>query len=339
MPNLRFAVLGSGWWSKFQIHGWQEVGGVDLVAIYNRTTAKAEKLAEQFRVPKVYGDAEALFKNERLDFVDIIAGNEVHAPLVAMAARYRVPVICQKPMAPEWEDCRKMVQACREAGIPFMIHENMRWQAPLREVKRLMDEGTIGRPYRARVYLIGYSPMEYVEQPFLKGLERLSLMDLGSHVLDTARFLFGEPESLYCQHLRSREDIKGEDVATIVMNMSGVICTVETSNATRTSWNHFPDVLVFVEGTRGSIELTPDYWIKVNTDAGTTERRVDPPLYEWIRADQPHWHASIVACNANLLAQIAGGQKAETDADDNLKTMNLVFKAYESAAMGEVIRL
>jgi len=338
MGNRRFAVLGTGWWSTFQIHGWKEVGGVDLVAVYNRTVAKAERLAAQFNVPAVYGDPEELFKKEKLDFVDIIAGNDVHPRLVYLAAQYKVPVICQKPMAPDWESCQKMVRVCREAGIPFMIHENLRWQAPVREVKRLLDAGAIGKVYRGRVAIVGYSPLEYVEQPFLKELEHLSLMDLGSHVLDTARFLLGEPRSLYCQLLRSRDDIRGEDVTTIVMDMGGAICTVETSNATRTSWNHYPDVTLFIEGIKGSIELGPDYWVKVNTDEGTAARRVDPPLLSWIRADQPHWHASIVPCNADLLAQIATGKPAETNGDDNLRTMDLVFKAYESAAKNEVIR-
>lgn len=339
MDNLKFAVMGTGWWSNFQIPAWFEVGGVELVALYNRTASKAEKFAHQYNIPRVYGDSEDLFKNEKLDFVDIITGNEVHAQHVFLAAKYKVPIICQKPMATDWQTCQKMVKVCKEAGVPFMIHENLRWQAPMRKVKQVIDQGRIGKPFRGHINLIGYSPLEYIEQPFLKELDKLSLMDLGSHVLDTARFFFGEPSSLYCQHLRSRDDIRGEDVATVIMRMGDVICTVQTSNATRTSWNHYPDVLVFVEGNEGSLELTPDYWIKLNTDDGTISFRVDPPMYSWIRADQPHWHASIAACNQNLLNQIKTGKQAETSGEDNLKTMNLIFKAYESAARNQVINL
>jgi D-apiose dehydrogenase len=54
-------------------------------------------------------------------------------------------------------------------------------------------------------------------QPFLKELEQFILTDLGSHTLDTARFLFGEASSLYCQTRRIHADIRGEDVATIMM--------------------------------------------------------------------------------------------------------------------------
>ena len=339
MEKLKFAVLGTGWWSTFQIPGWFEVGGVDLVALYNRTKSKAEKLAKLYDVPHVYDNVDELFKKEKLDFVDIIIGNDVHKEIVEIAAKYKVPIICQKPMAMDWDSCKYMVDICKESEIPFMIHENLRWQTPIREIKRLISEGEIGIPCRGHIFMIGYSPMEYIEQPFLKELDKLSLMDLGSHVLDTARFLFGEAQTIYCQHLRSRDDIKGEDIATVVMRMGKVICTVETSNATRTSWNHFPDVLIFIEGTKGSIELAPDYWIKINTDEGTVSYRIDPPTYPWIRSDQPHWHASIAACNADLLNYIKTGKPSETSGEDNLKTMNLIFKAYESAEKNQVIKL
>ena len=58
MGNLRFAVLGTGFWSHFQIPAWFEVGGVDLVACYNRTVSKAEAVARKFDIPRVYGDPE-----------------------------------------------------------------------------------------------------------------------------------------------------------------------------------------------------------------------------------------------------------------------------------------
>ena len=145
MSNLRFAVLGTGFWSLYQIPAWFEVGGVELVAVYNRTVAKAEEVAERFNVPRVYGDPEELFRKEQPDFVDIITEVPTHAPLVAIAAQYKAPVICQKPMAPDYATARAMVDVCKDAGIPFFVHENYRWQVPMRELKRVVDAGRIGR--------------------------------------------------------------------------------------------------------------------------------------------------------------------------------------------------
>jgi len=341
MTALRFAVFGTGWWSNYQVPAWFEVGGVELVALYNRTASRAERLQKQYSIPSVYSDPDELFRNESLDFVDLIVGNEAHLPMVELAARYKVPVICQKPMAPQWDACQKMVRTCKEAGVPFFIHENLRWQLPVREVKRLLDTGVIGQPYRARVQIVGYDASEYVDQPFLKEMAQLTMMDIGSHVLDTARFLFGEAQSVYCQHRRTRQDIRGEDMATVLLSMGEVICSCEMSNATRTSWGHYPDVNIFVEGARGSIELSPDYWVKVATDEGVNARRIIPPHYSWMHSAYPHWHASIVACHADLVKAIRAGDQhlAETNADDNIKTMQLIFKAYESASDKKVIHL
>ena len=70
--TLKFAVLGTGFWSHYQIPAWFEVGGVELVAVYNRTVAKAEHVAQKFGVPRVYADPEELLQNEQLDFPPMV---------------------------------------------------------------------------------------------------------------------------------------------------------------------------------------------------------------------------------------------------------------------------
>lgn len=184
MATLRFAVLGTGFWSLYQIPAWFEVGGVELVAVYNRTVSKAERVAERFGVPRVYGDPEQLLQEETLDFIDIITEAPAHAPLVLLAAKYKVPVICQKPMAPDYATAQQMVAACKEAGIPFFVHENYRWQAPIRAVKQLVDEGQIGRLFRGRFQFVhALEPFVWKNQPMLKNLQRLIIADQGSHQL------------------------------------------------------------------------------------------------------------------------------------------------------------
>jgi len=335
---LKFAVMGTGFWSHFQIPGWFEVGGVELVALYNRTVSKAEQVAAKFGVPRVYGDAEELLQKEELDFVDIITEIDAHAPLVKLAAKYKVPVICQKPMAPDLRTAEEMVEACRRAGVPFYIHENWRWQAPMRAVKEVLDEGRIGRPFRARLDMISGFPV-FDNQPLLRTLEHFIITDLGSHIMDTARFLFGEASSLYCQTRRIHADIRGEDVATIMMEMGGsttVVCSLAyAGNALENEC--FPQTFVFIEGEKGSLSLGPHYWLRVTTQEGTLSRQVKPPRYAWVDPAYEVVQASIVPCNADLVRGLRGEKQAETTAEDNLKTVRLVFAAYEAAEGKRVV--
>ena len=339
MSDLRFAVLGCGFWAQFQIAAWKELGGVELVALYNRTRSKAEALARRFDVPEVYDDPEALLAAEQLDFVDIITAVEMHAPLVELVAQHAVPVICQKPMAADLATAERMVAACGAAGVPFMVHENWRWQHPIRKLKEALVGGGLGRCFRARVTFSCSFPV-FDNQPFLKDLEQFILTDVGSHILDTARFLFGNARSLYCQTRRVNPEIRGEDVATVVMNMGdGTTVTCEMSYATHWPDEVFFETYVFAECEHGTAELGPDYWIHLTRGGETTVERHPPPAHDWADPNYALVHDSIVPCNADLLRAMRSGEPAETDAADNLKTVRLVFGAYESARMDSVLKL
>lgn len=337
MNHLRFALFGAGFWARAQLAAWGEVEGATCVAIYNRTRAKGEALASAFGVPAVYDDAEALIREVKPDFIDIVTDVDTHARFVHLAAKHGIPVICQKPMAPTLEIAEGMVAACRDAGVPFFVHENWRWQTPIRELHRVLKSGVIGTPFRARIDMISGFPV-FVNQPFLRELEQLILSDLGTHTLDTARFLFGEAESLYCRTKRVHPDIAGEDVATVMMTMSGATVLVEMAYAENyLERDRFPETFIFIEGSEGSLELAPDHWIRVTTSNGTHAKRFPPPRYAWADPAYDVVQASIVACHANLSNALRGEGVAETTGEDNLKTLRLVFAAYESAAGGNAV--
>ena len=90
MSSLRFAVIGAGFWSQFQLAAWGELEGAECVAVCDRVRAKAEALARGRGVPAVYEDPEELFRRERLDFVDIITDLGTHAALAQLAAAHRI---------------------------------------------------------------------------------------------------------------------------------------------------------------------------------------------------------------------------------------------------------
>jgi D-apiose dehydrogenase len=336
---LRFAIFGAGFWSRFQLAGWRELEGAECVAVCDRDRGKAEALAGRFGVPASYDDPEALFRREEVDFVDIVTDVDSHATLARLAASRGKAAICQKPLAPSLGEAGRLVDACRAAGVPLLVHENWRWQAPLRELKRVLDARAIGTPFRARVdFCSGFSVFD--NQPFLATLERFILADIGSHILDVARFLFGEAETLYCRTGRVHRAIKGEDVATVVLGMRGgatVTCNMAYAG-NPLEHDRFPETYVFVEGDAGSVELGPDLWIRTTTAGGTHARRVVPPRYAWADPDYALIHASIVPCHANLLAALRGEGEAETTGADNLETVRLVEASYQSAATGEVVR-
>jgi predicted dehydrogenase len=338
-PKLKFALFGAGFWSRFQLAGWYQVGGVECVAVYNRTRAKAERLASDFGIPRVYDNIGELFQTESPDFVDIVTRADLHPRLVRMSVERGIPVICQKPMAESLAECEEMTALARSRGVPLFINENWRWQTPMRALKAILAQGRLGQVFRARLRMASGFDL-FTNQPFLKELEEFLLVDIGSHILDTARFLFGEARSLYCRTQRVRPDVRGEDVATVILGMaSGATVTCEMGYA-RSPLEHdrFPQTFAFVEGTDGSVTLGPEYELRIHTAAGTTVEHALPPHYKWADPAYDVVHSSIVPCQADLLAGLRGGHTPETTGEDNLRTMRLVYSAYRSAREDCVIR-
>jgi Predicted dehydrogenases and related proteins len=344
---LRFVLFGAGFWARYQLAAWGEhADAARCVGVCDVDAAKAASLAAASGVPSFTDPAEAL-DVLRPDFADIVTPVETHAPLARLCAERGVAAVCQKPLAPTIEEAETLVADVGESGATLLVHENWRWQRPLRAAGELLRDGAVGTPFRARLTFACSFPV-FDNQPFLATLDRFILTDIGSHVLDTARFLFGEASSLYATTARVNPAIRGEDVATVMMTMGDAATTVtcEMSYASRTEHERFPQTYLFVEGDGGSLEVGPDYLLRLTTrsrgtwDAPVTEvRRVPPPRYTWADPAYDLVMSSMVPCQADLLKHLRGDGTAETIAADNLRTVRLVFAAYDSAQSGKVVTI
>ena len=161
-------------------------------------------------------------------------------------------MILQKPLGSDWDESREIVETARKAGVRLAIHENFRWQSPMRKLKAVIDSGAIGKPTWARIaFRTGYDI--YAVQPYLHQAKRYAILDVGIHVLDLARFFLGDVERVSCEtQIRNPENV-GEDTATIMMrHRSGAVSVVECSMESRIDPDPFPETLVTIEGERGS---------------------------------------------------------------------------------------
>jgi predicted dehydrogenase len=339
MSAKRFAAFGAGFWAGYQLAAWGEVGGAECVAVCDPDRARASALAARFGIPAVYTDPAEAFARERLDFADVVSPPDTHAALIRLAAAHRVPVMCQKPLCPTLAEARAVTHECQSAGVPLFVHENWRWQAPLRAARHAIATGAIGTAFRGRVTFSNSFPV-FDNQPALREMDRFILLDIGTHVLDAARFLFGEADRLFCVTSRVNPGIRGEDVATVLLHTAtGAAVTCEMSYASRVEHDRFPETYVLAEGDRGSVEVGPDYWVRVTTAAGTHATRHPPPRYGWADPRYDLVQASMVPCLRNLFGGLWHPDLVQTTAADNLKTLELVFAAYESAESGEAVPL
>src|SRR3954447_14301155 len=123
----RGALIGCGFVSQFHLAGWRGVPEARLVALCDLDRERLERAGILVPEARRYRDANALFAEVPLDFVEICTRPESHPDLVALAARHGVHVLCQKPAALTRGDLLAMIDSCDRGGVRLMFHENLRF--------------------------------------------------------------------------------------------------------------------------------------------------------------------------------------------------------------------
>jgi predicted dehydrogenase len=336
--RVRVGLIGCGFFARNHLYSWKDLApaGADLVAVCDTDPAKAKAAAEAFEVAG-YTDAEAMFRAENLGLVDIVTRMDTHRLLAELAFRHGVATVVQKPFAPTWADCVAIVEAAEEAGVFLAVHENFRFEAPIRTVKDVLDTGAIGAPSWARIaFRTGYDV--YSNQPYFYDEERLVILDLGVHVVDVARFLLGEVAHVSCETQRRNPKVRAEDTATMLLrHVSGAVSVVECTYEAKKLPDPFPQTLIEIEGPKGAVVLTPGYRMEVTAAGGMQARDIEIPKLSWAAPPWHMVHASVHATCAHMLDCVRTGREAETSGRDNLRTYAVCEAAYEAASSGRAV--
>jgi len=338
MARTRVGVIGCGFFSSNHLNAWRDLAvDADLVAVCDTDMAKAQAAAQQFGV-RAYDSAEAMLAGERLGLVDIVTQVRSHRPLVELCLNAGVPTIVQKPFGLSLDDCVAMRDLSERLGVPLAVHENFRFQAPMQFAKQILDSGEIGEPSWARVnFRTGFDI--YSGQPYLRTEEKFVINDLGVHVLDVARYFLGEARHVSAETQRRRPEIAGEDTATmLVRHQSGAVSVVECTYEARRLPDLFPQVLLELEGVRGSIVVKADYEVVVTADGVARTIMTEPEVRPWMQQPWNVVQDSVVATCAHILGAYRSGIAPSVSAADNVKTIALCAAAYEAADAGAAVR-
>jgi predicted dehydrogenase len=180
----------------------------------------------------------------------------------------------------------------------------------------------------------------YANQPYLASDERFIIYDLGIHLLDLARFFMGDVDSLLCQTQRVNPTICGEDVATIMLRMAdGASCLVTASYASQWETENYPETLLHLEGSQGTVHLDRGYQLKTIRGDEVTNEAAQPASRVWMTPPAHVVQDSVIAIQRHWVDCLLNDQVPQTSGQDNLKTLELVFGAYQSAETGQPYKI
>jgi predicted dehydrogenase len=331
--KIRIAVVGGGNVAQVaHLPAYKSHPDVELVALVEEDPVKRRNLLNQYPFESAYDDLTKMLKNEEVDGVDICTPNFLHAPMAIAALRAGCHVLCEKPIARNAAEARKMVDAARKAKRKLMVAMNNRFRRDVETLHKFIKHGSLGdvqsvtAGWRRRVQ--AWHERNWFTDPTKSGGG--ALLDLGTPKMDLAIWIAGlkKPTRVTC-NVFGRSGRKGvEDSACAMVNFAGGSCLI-----LEVTWNlQAPNDETYFEvyGTKGAANLQPLSIHKaMHGQLVNVTPAIDGPRNYYKDSYRREIH-HFIECIQKKRSPLTTGAEA-------LKVLEILDAMYESAATGREV--
>jgi predicted dehydrogenase len=213
---IRIGIVGAGFARTTQIPGFQNCDGARVVAIASAHREHAAEVAGEFEIENVENDWRALIARDDLDLISIVTPVVTHCEMTLAALERGQAVLCEKPMAMNADEARRMTERAQEAKVLALIDHELRFLPGRLKLRELLRRGDIGKVRHAKLTFRSDSradPNRSWNWWSDKKQGGGALGAIGSHVVDGFRWLLDAEVSAICgnltTHIRERKDESG----------------------------------------------------------------------------------------------------------------------------------
>lgn len=344
LPENPFPILiiGTGGIVKDAHLPAYRIAGFPVWGIYNRTRSRAEVLASEYGITRVFDDLDAAIAEAPENIIFDLA---LPASMFADTLR-RLPegshVLIQKPMGEDLAEAREIHAVCRERGLHAAINCQLRFAPFVAAARRMIADGVIGDLIDMEMRLTTMTPWELF--PFLNGIPRVEIVYHSVHYIDLFRSFLGNPRSVHARTVShpAYPDLASVSSTIILDYPDPVRATITTNHLHRFGPEHQESYLKW-EGSKGAIKVRVGLLMNYPHGAGD--------LFEYCLLDdagQPGGWIP-VAIEGSWFPEAFIGSMAQaqchkaglidqmlTDVGDVIHTMEVVEAAYESNRLGGI---
>lgn len=338
--RIRFALVGCGRISGKHIEALeQHRDGAELVAVCD-SEAAALAAAVARTGARGYASYEELLADPQVDVVVLCTPSGLHSTQGVKAAAAGKHVVTEKPMATRWEDGKRLVQACDDAGVKLFVVKQNRLNPTIQAVKHAIDDGRFGRIYLVTVNVFWTRPQSYYDAARWRGTWEFdggAIMNQASHYVDLLDWLVGPVERVYAETATLARHIEAEDTGVVTVRWrSGALGTL---NVTMLTYPKNLEGSVTIIGEKGTVRV-----------GGLAVNQLERWEFADARAEDQHVRdasygtASVYGVGhplyyENVLGSLRGEAKALTDGREGLRSLELLVGIYLSARNGRPVAL
>jgi UDP-N-acetyl-2-amino-2-deoxyglucuronate dehydrogenase len=337
--KIRIAIVGCGRISANHFGAIEKLAAdLELVAVCDVKGDVLESHVKKYGVPG-YQHLEEMLHNEQLDLVALCTPSGIHHEQTILAARNKVHVITEKPMATRWRNGVRMVRACDEAGVHLFVVKQNRRNTTLQLLKRAMDENRFGKIHMVHLNVFWTRPQSYYDADAWRGTWEFdggAFMNQASHYVDLLDWLIGPVEKVQAMMSTTR-DIEVED--TGVLNVRWRSGALGSMAVTMLAYPRNLEGSITILGEKGTVRIGG---VAVNE---IQLWQFDEPRDYDLQISSANYETTSVygfghpLYYRNVVDVMRGQAVPETDGREGLKSLELLIAAYLSARDGRTVSL
>ena len=334
MNTIGVALIGSGYISHYHARGLRGLPEVELRALCSLDGKEAEQFAKKYGIETVTERIEDLIGRQDIQAVIISTPNKFHAPYAMEFIKGGKDVFVEKPMAVSASQGREMIECARQTGRILMVGHMWRFDTEVNHIRDILKSGKLGSIIKTKGYGIhvNWGPSGWFVDKDLAGGGALA--DMGVHAIDAVRYLLGDPrpKEVYAKISAHFGDYDVDDTSVVVITWeTGTVSIIESG------WWHphadGPEAGTQLFGMLGYASLFPTLY-KLKVGAEVTETVPDMPERKE-HCDQVMYTCQMkhfVECVRTRSEPLSGMKQGQV-------VLEIVDAAYESARIGEVVRI
>ena len=335
--KLSVGIIGCG--SIFPMHAQSLVNtsGVVIEAVCDIKPGRARKAAKRYNC-KAYFDYKKLFKSEKLDVVHILTPHYLHPEMVIEAAKRKIHVLCEKPIAIKPKNAEKMIDACRKNRVKLGVISQNRYNPGSQLVKKNLANGRLGKIKAAKLIVAYRKPDSYYKKSDWKGTWDKEgggvLIDQSIHFIDVLRWFVDDKVEYVEANIANRmhESIEVEDVAEgIIKFKKGSYICFYLMNC----YSYDDDVEIELDCEKGRVNIIKDS-ARIGFYGGKT-LKAEPRPGEYIdygKGVKDYWGFCHWIQIKEFYRALREHREPKVDGTEAKKTLDIVWNIYRSAKLG-----
>jgi len=333
LEKVKFGIIGCGRIAQRHAEHINNFG--ELKAVADIKLERAKELGEKYKC-NIYNDIDSLLASEKkIDVISICTPNGLHAEHSIKALNAGFHVLCEKPMALTVQECKMMIKAAEDNNRKLFIVKQNRFNPPIAAIKKVIDEGRLGKILNVQLNCFWNRPEEYFKNSDWKGTKKLDggpLYTQFSHFIDLLYWLIGDIIEVrsYKANFLLKDIIEFEDNGVVIIKFgNGAIGSI---NYTLSSYKKNMEGSITIFGEKGTVKVGGQYLNVLEyqsiegyeiTDVPESRPSNDYGFYQGSMSN----HDKVYE---NVIDVLKNNAKIATDGYEGLKTVEIIEKIYNS---------